>query len=150
MVPIGQVPTHFFVAQWAPLCYQYPMTIRMDTPAPAGFITLLDQVIQNANLSYREAAEKAKISHPFLSRLLRGQRGLPSDKTISKLEKALNVPPGKLFYEAGRPDPAAKAVLKKDRAPVLMRALAPLNDADLLQVQKLAEKLAKKYPKDQS
>jgi hypothetical protein len=29
-----------------------------------------------------------------------------------------------------------------------MRALAPLDDDDLLQVQKLAEKLAKKYSKD--
>ena len=116
--------------------------------APAGFITLLDQAIQNANLSYREVAERAKISHPFLSRLLSVKRGLPSDKTISKLERALNVPSGKLFYEAGRTDPAAKAVLKKDSAPVLMRALAPLNDDDLLKVQKLAEKLAKKYSKD--
>lgn len=124
------------------------MTIRTDMAAPAGFIALLDRAIQNANLSYREVAEKAKISHPFLSRLLSGQRGLPSDKTISKLERALNVPPGKLFYEAGRTDPAAKAVLKKGNAPVLMRALAPLDDDDLLQVQKLAEKLAKKYSKD--
>ncbi len=124
------------------------MTIRTDMPAPAGFITLLDRAIQSANLSYREVAEKAKISHPFLSRLLSGQRGLPSDKTISKLERALNVPPGKLFYEAGRTDPAAKAVLRKGIAPALMRTLAPLDDDDLLQVQKLAEKLAKKYPKD--
>ncbi|MCG3150176.1 MAG: hypothetical protein PCFJNLEI_03656 [Verrucomicrobiae bacterium] len=121
------------------------MTMRTDTAAPAGFIALLNQAIREAGLSYRDVAEKAEISHPFLSRLLGGKRGLPSDKTIAKLERSLNVPSGKLFYEAGRPDPAAKAVLKKERAPVLMRALAPLNDDEMKQVQKLAEKLAKKY-----
>lgn len=124
------------------------MTTRVDTPAPDEFITLLDRAIQQAGLSYRELAKKAKISHPFLSRLLSGKRGLPADQTISRLEKALALPAGRLLYEAGRADPSAKIVLKKDRAPSLMRALAPLNDEELRQVQKLAERLAKKYHKE--
>ena len=126
------------------------MSIRTDTPAPAGFIALLEQAIRDADLTCRELAEKAKISHPFLSRLLSGKRGLPADETISRLETALDLPPGQLAYEAGRPDHAAKTVLKKSKAPLLMRTLAPLNDKELQQVQELAAKLAKKYHKEQS
>ena len=151
IVPNGQYMEHLFSCpRGTGVLFVSIMTTRMDTPAPTGFITLLEQAIREADLTYYEVSRKAKISHPFLSRLLSGKRGLPADKTIAKLEKVLDLPTNQLMYKAGRPDAAAKKVLRKPDANLLMSNLAPLTDQELQQVQELVAQLAKKHHKVES
>ena len=54
------------------------------------------------------------------------------------------------MYKAGRPDAAAKKVLRKPDANLLMSNLAPLTDQELQQVQELVAQLAKKHHKVES
>lgn len=127
------------------------MTTQQPTSAPDRFVRLLRLALASQGLSLRKVAEKADISPAYLSRLVNGERGLPTDDTvIGKLEQVLDIPRGKLFDAAERPDLTAKTFLKKQQARPLMRSLAPLSDADLAKVLAVADKLAGKYhPKEQ-
>lgn len=127
------------------------MTTQQPTSAPDRFVRLLRLALASQGLSLRKVAEKADISPAYLSRLVNGERGLPTDDTvIGKLEQVLDIPRGKLFDAAERPDFTAKTFLKKQQARPLMRSLAPLSDADLAKVLAVADKLAGKYhPKEQ-
>jgi len=123
-----------------------PMTTQQPTSAPDRFVRLLRLALASQPLSLRKVAEKAEISPAYLSRLVNGERGLPTDDTvIDKLEQVLDFQPGRLFDAAERPDPRAKTFLKKQQARPLMRSLAPLSDDDLAKVLRVAEDLAKKY-----
>jgi transcriptional regulator with XRE-family HTH domain len=126
------------------------MTTQQPTTAPDRFVKLLRLALASQSLSLRKVAGKAGISPAYLSRLVNGERGLPTNDTIiAKLEEVLDFPPGRLFDAAERPDLAAKSFLKKSQARPMMRSLAPLSDADLAKVLKVAEDLAKKHHPDQ-
>jgi len=122
------------------------MTIQQPTSAPDRFVRLLRLALGSQPLSLRKVAEKADISPAYLSRLVNGERGLPTDDTIiAKLEHVLDIAPGRLFDAAERPDDTAKSFLKKQQARPLMRSLAPLSDDELAKVLKVADELAKKH-----
>jgi len=126
------------------------MTTQQPTAAPDRFVRLLRLALSSHPLSLRKIAEKADISPAYLSRLVNGERGLPTDDTIiAKLEQVLDFPPGRLFDAAERADATAKTFLKKQQARPLMRSLAPLSDSDLAKVLAVAEKLAKNYHPDE-
>ena len=122
------------------------MDTQEPTAAPERFIRLIKRAMAAQGLSLRQLSEKTEVSPAYLSRLFNKERGLPADDTITKLETVLDIQPrGTLFDAAGRHDSLATKLFKKDSARVLMRTLAPLSDADIAQVVKLAERLAKKH-----
>ena len=78
--------------------------------------------------------------------LLHGERGVPANETITKLEEVLNIqPPGALCDAAGRLDQQSAKFFQKDNARLLMRTLAPLTDAEIAAVQKLAQRFANRH-----
>lgn len=122
------------------------MTTQQPTAAPDRFVRLLRLGLASQPLSLRKVAEKVGVSPAYLSRLVNGERGLPTDDTtIAKLEQVLDFPPGRLFDAAERPDLLAKTFLKKQQARPMMRTLAHLSDDDLANVQAVLDKLDKKY-----
>lgn len=122
------------------------MTTQQPTSAPDRFLRLLRVALAGQTLSLRKVAHAADVSPAYLSRIVNGERGLPTDDTIiAKLEKVLDIAPGRLFDAAERPDITAKSFLKKHQARPLMRSLRQLNDADLSKVLAVAEELADKY-----
>jgi transcriptional regulator with XRE-family HTH domain len=122
------------------------MTTQEPTSAPERFLRLLKKALGGSGLSLRAAAGKAAVSPSYLSRLLKGERGLPSNETIGRLEEVLDVQPrGLLFDAAGRQDRLLAEVLHKDSQRLLMRSLAPLSRDEFAKVIGVAEKLAKKY-----
>lgn len=125
-------------------CYSPSIMTLPANEVPIGFKKLLESAMAKRGFTLRELARQSLISHAFLSRILSGERGVPSNAVILRLEKVLDIhPPGQLLYEAGRTDEHAKAVLQKEAAPMLMRALAPLTNAELEQIRKVAERIAK-------
>ena len=122
------------------------MTTQQPTAAPDRFVRLLRLGLASQTLSLRKVAEKVGVSPAYLSRLVNGERGLPTDDTtIAKLEQVLDFPPGRLFDAAERPDLIAKTFLKKQQARPMMRTLAHLSDDDLAKVQAVLDKLDRKY-----
>ena len=105
---------------------------------PEGFKSLLEQQQKKLGLSLRKLAKKAGMSVSFLSRILNGERNLPGDEEILKLAVALEIkPPERLLIEAGRiPE-------SKPRMIPLLRAASDLTAAEIDQVRKAAEKIAK-------
>jgi len=82
-------------------------------------------------MSLREVCRQAKISPAFLSRILSGERGLPSDEVIIRLAKAMDIqPPERLLIEAGRTGDGLKEILRKSHVPDLLRAMGPLNETE--------------------
>ena len=78
--------------------------------------------------------------------MIKGERGAPTNETITRLEETLNIQPrGQLFDAAGRQDSLVTKVLNRDNQRILMRSLAPLTPDEFAKVVKVAEKLAKKY-----
>ena len=122
------------------------MDSQEPTSAPDRFLRLLRKALASSGLSLREVSRKSGISPAYLSRLVKGERGAPTNETIVRLEEALNIQPrGQLFDAAGRQDSLVTKVLGKDSQRVLMRSLAPLSDEEFTKVVKIAEKLAQKY-----
>ena len=123
------------------------MITQEPTSAPDRFLRLLRKALAGSGLSLRAAARQAAISPAYLSRLLKGERGVPGNDTLTRLEATLDIQPrGQLFDAAGRQDLLLSKVLKKDEQRVLMRSLAPLTPADFDKVVRVAEKLARHYP----
>jgi transcriptional regulator with XRE-family HTH domain len=82
------------------------------------------------DMSLREVCRQADISPAFLSRILSGERGLPSDEVIIRVAEALDIePPERLLIEAGRTGDNLKDILSKPHVPDLLRALGPLTEA---------------------
>jgi transcriptional regulator with XRE-family HTH domain len=122
------------------------MTTQEPTSAPERFLRLLKKALGGSRLSLRQAAAKADISPAYLSRLLKGERGVPGNDTITRLEEVLDVQPrGLLFDAAGRHDTVVAKVVRKDSERLLMRSLAPLNPNEFAEVVKKAGQLAAKY-----
>ncbi|HUZ07101.1 MAG TPA: helix-turn-helix transcriptional regulator [Candidatus Paceibacterota bacterium] len=122
------------------------MTTQKPTKAPGRFLRLLEKAMQEHPdaLSLREVARQADISPAYLSRLLSGERGVPSNDAIAQLERVLHIPQGDLFKAAERPDDQALEFFRKDEAGSIMRTLAPLPNSQLAEVHKLIERFVKK------
>lgn len=118
--------------------------------APLVVRRRLRQALRDQPLSLREVARQADVSPAYLSRLLNGSRGLPSDERLQRLEKVLGFAKGELFAVGGRADPATRKVLSKPLAVPLMRALKPLTEEDLQKVIELANTLAAKHKEGES
>jgi len=122
------------------------MTTQKPTKAPGRFLRLLDKAMKEHPdaLSLREVARQADISPAYLSRLLSGERGVPSNDAIAQLERVLHITDGELFKAAERPDDQALEFFRKDEAGSIMRTLAPLPNSQLAEVHKLIERFVKK------
>jgi transcriptional regulator with XRE-family HTH domain len=121
------------------------MATQKATPAPKGFRDLIRSAMEKEGLNITELAQRANLSQAFISRILNGERGAPTDQIILRLEKILRLQPKQLLYQAGRVDNATKLALEKEGVPLLMRTLGPLTPEEVQQVQRLADKLAAKY-----
>jgi transcriptional regulator with XRE-family HTH domain len=120
------------------------MNGQQPTNAPERFIRPIKRAMVARGLSLRQLAEQADVSPAYLSRLFNKERGVPADEVITRLENVLDIQPrGLLFDAAGRHDQVAAKVFKKEDARILMHAVASLNEAQLAQVIKVAERLAK-------
>lgn len=125
------------------------MTIQEPTAAPDRFVRLLEKSIANQDLSLREVARQVGVSIAYFSRLMNKKRGLPSDETITKLEKVLEIEPGRLFDAAGRHDVLASKIFKNEGARRFMRSLELLSAEDCAAVLKEAIQIANKFhPED--
>jgi transcriptional regulator with XRE-family HTH domain len=125
---------------------QHAMTTQQPTTAPDRFLRRLRKAMAGQPLSLRSVAKEAGISPGYLSRLIKGERGLPEDDAIiTRLELILEIPRGELFDAADRPDKTTKTFLKKTQARPLMRTLEHLNEAEMAQVLAVAERFAAKY-----
>lgn len=92
---------------------------RDSIQVPQGFRILVKRQMETVNLSLRTVASEVGISPAYLSRLLSGERGLPSDDTlIWKLAEVLQIdPPERLLVEAKRvPDILLPALLSAHKA----------------------------------
>lgn len=125
------------------------MATQQPTAAPEPFVRLLRETIRERGLSLREIGRRIGASTAYMSRLVQKQRGLPTDKTITKMEKVLNIEPGRLFDAAGRHDAIAAKVFKNDKTRQLIRSLEPLTDEQFDNVVKKVLEMAKKYHPDE-
>ena len=121
------------------------MAESKPTKAPEKFIRLLKKAMEGhpEALSLRQVAKRADISPAYLSLLLNGERGIPSNEAIAQLERVLNIPEGELFQAAARPDDQALEFFRKDEAGSILRTLAPLPNDQLSAVRKLIERFVK-------
>jgi transcriptional regulator with XRE-family HTH domain len=128
------------------------MTENRPTKAPDRFIRLLKKAMDEhpEKLSLRQVARNADISPAYLSLLLNGERGVPSNDAIAQLERVLNIPEGELFKAAGRPDDQALEFFRKDEAGSIVRALAPLPNSQLPAVLKMIEHFVEKQRRAKS
>jgi transcriptional regulator with XRE-family HTH domain len=122
------------------------MTTQKATKAPDRFLRLLEKAMKEHpdKLSLREVARRADISPAYLSRLLSGERGVPSNDAIARLERVLGVPEGELFKAAARPDDQALEFFRKDEAGPIMRSLAEVPTGQLSAVRNLIEQFVQK------
>ena len=122
------------------------MAENNPTKAPEKFIRLLKKAMDEHpdKLSLTRIAKQADISPAYLSLLLNGERGVPSNEAIVQLEGVLNIPEGELFKAAGRPNDQALEFFRKDEAGSLLRTLAPLPDSQLAKVHKIIERFVKR------
>jgi transcriptional regulator with XRE-family HTH domain len=121
------------------------MTTQQPASAPDRFVRLLKKALAGSGLSLRAAARKSGISPTYLSFLLNGERGVPANDIITRLERTLDIPTGQLFDAAALADSTTKTFLKMEQARPLMRTLERMTDEDVSKVLAVAEKLAKKY-----
>jgi transcriptional regulator with XRE-family HTH domain len=121
------------------------MVEQQPTSAPKAFLHLLRRAVHGSGLSLRQVAKQADISPAYLSRLMAGERGLPEDGTITKLEQVLDIQPrGRLFDLAGRHDKVVSQVMGNEEGRLLMRSLQALTGKDLERVREFAANLAKR------
>ena len=114
--------------------------------APQGFVDLLHELMNKRDISLNQVAEQAGMSPAFLSRILNGKRGLPSDATILRLARVLDLrPPERLLIEAGRIPEELKPALSKPQIPALLRASEKLSESEFQEVLKTVQALAVKH-----
>lgn len=118
------------------------MTDKKSNEVPEKFIRLLEKAMAEhpEKLSLNQVARRADISGAYLSLLLNGERGVPSNDTIAQLERVLQIPKGELFKAAARPDDAALEFFRKDEAGPILRTLSDVPAKRLSAVQKLLER----------
>lgn len=117
------------------------MTAKKPAKAPERFIRLLKQAMAEhpEKLSRNQVARRADLSPAYLSFLLNGERGVPSNEAIAQLEKVLNIPQGELNKAAGKPDDAALAFFRREEAAPIIRSLAEVPSSKLGEVRKMIE-----------
>ena len=122
------------------------MAETKNAKAPERFIRLLKTAMDEhpEKPSLREVARRADLSPAYLSYLLNGERGVPSNDAIAQLERVLKIPKGELFKAAGKPDDKALDFFRKEEAGSIMRTLATVPNQHLSQVQNLIEHFLKK------
>jgi transcriptional regulator with XRE-family HTH domain len=118
------------------------MTANKPAKAPERFIRLLKKAMAEhpEKLSLNQVARRADLSPAYLSFLLNGERGAPSNEAIAQLERVLNIRQGELNKAAGKPDDAALAFFRKEEAAPIMRTLAEVPSSKLGQVRKMIER----------
>ena len=126
--------------------------MQKQIKAPDRFLRLLEKAMKDHpdRLSLRAVARRADISPAYLSRLLSGERGVPSNDAIGQLERVLNIPAGELFKAAARPDDQALEFFRKDEAGSILRTLAPLPNSQLAVVHKMIERFVQKQRRTKS
>jgi transcriptional regulator with XRE-family HTH domain len=125
------------------------MDAQKATAAPGRFIRTLKDAMDMKGFSLRRLADKTGVSPAYLSRLFNRERGVPADNTIAKFEDILDIQPRGALFDAARRDDQIAATFKKiTGARLLMRTLAPLTEAEMVEVQKVADRLAKQCAKD--
>jgi transcriptional regulator with XRE-family HTH domain len=125
------------------------MATQQPTAAPEPFVRLLRETIEEQGLSLREFGRRIGASTAYMSRLVQKKRGLPADKTITKMEKALNIDHGTLLAAAGRHNPKAGKAIMNPRLRQLIYSLEPLTDEQLDKVVGKFLDVAKKYHPDE-
>lgn len=122
------------------------MTETKSTKAPDRFIRLLDKAMKAhpEKMSLRQVARNADLSPAYLSLLLNGERGVPSNDAIAQLERVLDIRDGALFKAAGRPDNQALEFFRKEEAGAIMRKIALVPNSKLGALNRLLDRFARK------
>src|ERR1700719_1533252 len=119
------------------------MRRRMKHEAPEGFVSMLREGMEKRKMSLNQLAERGVISPAYLSRILNRERGLPSDKTILRLARVLDLEPAeRLLIEAGRIPEEFKPLLIQPQVSALLRATGTLSETDMQELVKAAEAIA--------
>ena len=81
------------------------MPENKPTKAPDRFIRLLKKAMDEhpEKLSLRRVAKRADLSPAYLSLLLSGERGVPSNEAIAQLERVLKFPTAAFSKPPGGP-----------------------------------------------
>jgi transcriptional regulator with XRE-family HTH domain len=115
------------------------MSVEEKFEVPKGFKDLIYNHLNKLGISLRELARRSGISVSYISRILTGERSLPSDEDILNIARALEIqPPEDLLIEARR------VPGNKPRMIPLLRAASELSAAEIDQVKKVAQDLAEK------
>ncbi len=111
---------------------------KSDEEIREAFSELVQSGMQAQDLSLRELAGLADITPSYLSRILRGIQGPPSESKIRKIAEVLQIEPAeRLLAAAGRfPDSRPQMV-------PLLRAAGSLSDEDLAQVMEVVKRLSR-------
>jgi len=118
---------------------------RAKPDIPHAFVARIRNAIDDTQTSARQVALQSDLSAAYFSRLLMGERGLPSDATILKIAEVLNIdPPDLLLLDAGRVPEDMKAELTKPQRTDLLRATGKLTNEDLNEVMKVVHALRSK------
>jgi transcriptional regulator with XRE-family HTH domain len=122
------------------------MNENKPAKAPERFIRLLKKAMdeQQGQMSLRQVARNADISPAYLSLLLKGERGVPSNDAIGQLERVLDIPDGELFKAAQRPNNQALEFFRKEEAGPIVRELASMPKSQLPDVLKLIKRFVRK------
>jgi transcriptional regulator with XRE-family HTH domain len=121
------------------------MAENKNTKAPERFIRLLKKAMEEhpEKLSLRQVARRADLSPAYLSYLLNGERGVPSNDAVAQLERTLNISEGEFFKAAGKPNDAALEFFRKEEAGPIMRMLADVPTGQLPAVRKYLVRFTK-------
>lgn len=122
------------------------MATTKPDKASAEFIRLLKKAMDEhpEKPSLREVARRANLSASYLSFLLNGERAVPSNDAIKKLQQVLNIPDNGLFEAAGRPNDQALEFFRKEDSAPIMRTLAELPNSQLPSVLKMLQRFARR------
>ena len=94
---------------------------------PEGFRTLVTERMAAEGLSLREVAQRAGLSPSFLSRVMSGERGLPSNDDLLRIAKVLRVsPPALLLVQAERIPTRSLGHVTDDEMEQLVQAIQRL------------------------
>jgi transcriptional regulator with XRE-family HTH domain len=116
------------------------MLRRTKHQAPEGFVMLVREAMARRRISLNQLAKRGGISAAFLSRVLNGERSLPSDRKILRLARILDLAPAEqLLVAAGRIPEGLKLVM-----PALLRATDDLSATEIQELMNTVEAVALK------
>jgi transcriptional regulator with XRE-family HTH domain len=113
---------------------------RTKHQAPEAFVALVQEAMAKRRISLNQLAKRGGISAAFLSRILNGERSLPSDRKILRLARILDLAPAEqLLIAAGRIPEGLKPLM-----PALLRATGDSSETELQEVMRTLEAIALK------